>query len=118
MGPLSVLQLGAWSWMLFAYSHEAGFSAAIEETFSGERPCNLCTMIEASTAESNTHSEPAGTIEREFKLLALKLQNCSVIGPPSYQTRYLDHDPVPSSQLQDVSLPPPKWACWSYLVMI
>ena len=118
LGPLSVLQLGAWSWMLFAYSHEAGFSVAIEETFSGERPCHLCTMIEASTAESNTHSEPAGTIEREFKLLALILQNCSVIGPPSYQTRYLDHDPAPSSQLQDVSLPPPKWACWPCLVMI
>lgn len=108
LGPLSVLQLGAWSWMLFAYSHEAGFSTAMEETFSGERPCRLCTMIEESAAESNTHSDPASVMDREFKLLALKLQNAAVIGLPSYQMRYPLHDAVPSRQLQDVNLPPPK----------
>lgn len=108
LGPLSVLQLGAWSWMLFAYSHEAGFSTALEETFSGERPCSLCTMIEASAAESNTHSDPVSVMDREFKLLALKLQNFAVIGLPGFQMRYPHHDAVPGRQLQDVSLPPPK----------
>ena len=108
LGPLSVLQLGAWSWMLFAYAHEASLSTAIEDTFSGDRPCRLCSMIEASAAESSTHSDPTATLEREFKLLVLTLQKASVIGPSSHQARYFEHDPEPSSQLQLVSLPPPK----------
>lgn len=94
--------------MLFTYAHEAGISTAIEATFSGERPCRLCTMIEASTSESSAQTDQATTVEREFKLLVLNLQDGSLAGPESYQIRYPDHDAVPSNQLQDVSLPPPK----------
>jgi hypothetical protein len=65
-------------------------------------------MIEESAVESNTHSDPASVKDREFKLLALKLQNAAVIGLPSFQMRYPLNDAVPSRQLQDVNLPPPK----------
>ena len=108
LGPMSLLQLGAWSWMLFAYSHEAGLSTAIEDTFSGERPCRLCTMIEASAEESSAHTGPNVTFEREFKLLVLALQSASVSSPSGYRARYFEHDAKPCSQLQFVSLPPPK----------
>jgi hypothetical protein len=105
---MSLLQLGAWSWMLFAYSHDAGLGTAIEDTFSGERPCRLCKMIVSSAEESRAHTGPTVTLEREFKLLVLALQSTSVSSPSGHRARYFEHDAKPCSQLQFVSLPPPK----------
>ena len=94
--------------MLFAYAQGAGFSSAIEETFSGDRPCRLCAMIEASTSESSESTDFMVSVEREFKLLILTLQNNLKLGLQRYQACYMEHLIVPSRLLSDVSLPPPK----------
>lgn len=40
------MQVYAWSNMLSAYSKESGLLQGAKDTFSGERPCELCCKIE------------------------------------------------------------------------
>lgn len=69
-GPLALLQLGAWSWMLVSYSQDTSLKQAIKETFGDERPCDVCRVID--TAEQNqqsTTSELPNTKLKEIKLM-------------------------------------------------
>lgn len=47
VGPLAILQLGAWTWMIASYSQDSSIEQAIQETFSDERPCQMCRIIDA-----------------------------------------------------------------------
>lgn len=69
-GPLAVLQLGAWTWMIASYSQESSLQQAVEETFSGERPCAMCCMItEVEETEQQEAPEPQRTKAKDLKLI-------------------------------------------------
>ena len=70
VGPLALLQMGAWAWMLTNYAQEDSFEQAVQDTFSGERPCHLCTFIKE--AKGDAPQTPAGiqqTEAKDFKLI-------------------------------------------------
>jgi len=50
-GHWAVLQGVAWTQMLWDYSREASFQQALQMTFSGEAPCDLCESISEKRAE-------------------------------------------------------------------
>lgn len=54
-GSHSIIQIYAWSKMLASYSQETNFSQALVDTFSGEKPCDLCEKISAS--KSTNHDD-------------------------------------------------------------
>lgn len=68
-GPLLLLQLGAWSWMLASYSQQSSLEQAIIETFGGNRPCEVCKFIQETNAESFPLSEQKPKNIQGFKLL-------------------------------------------------
>ena len=43
-----VLQSVAWTGMLFDYSHGASLTEAVQKTFDGKHPCQLCRTIEGA----------------------------------------------------------------------
>jgi len=56
--------------MLASYSQENGLEQAIIETFGGERPCELCKIIEQSDAQSSEDRSKLPTQEKqEIKLM-------------------------------------------------
>lgn len=58
-GPLGLLQGYAWCTMLVDYSRESGWSQAVRDTFSGEKPCQLCRKIESTRQSAPTEPAPA-----------------------------------------------------------
>ena len=70
VGPLAILQLGAWSWMLASYSQESSLEQAIRETFGSERPCSMCQIIDAVEQEQSGGNEGKATFKTgDFKLI-------------------------------------------------
>lgn len=45
VGPLALLQIGAWAWMVTSYSQESSLKEAFRDTFGGDRPCEMCRFI-------------------------------------------------------------------------
>ena len=69
-GPLALLQLGAWAWMLTSYSQEGSFEQAIIETFGDEHPCDICIVIDFI---EKTESSKGATQRAENKDIKLML---------------------------------------------
>jgi hypothetical protein len=46
-----VLQTVAWTQMLVVRSMGSGFAAAVQTTFDGEHPCNLCVAVQEGTEQ-------------------------------------------------------------------
>lgn len=55
-GPYSLMQVYAWTGMLVSYSKTEGFLKGAKDTFSGEKPCELCSKI-AAAREGEMESE-------------------------------------------------------------
>ncbi len=56
-GPYSLMQVYAWTNMIFDYSKETSFSQAVTDTFSGEKPCCLCKKITAAKAADDKNQK-------------------------------------------------------------
>ena len=61
-GPKSLLQGVAWSSMLISYSLEDGLEQGFADTFSGERPCDMCRFISADDQQPDNAASPANPI--------------------------------------------------------
>jgi len=72
-GHWAVLQTVAWAQMLRDYSQESGLAAAIQQTFSGERPCSMCVNI--AQGQQKESQSPA------FVSLAKKLEGVPAAVP-------------------------------------
>jgi hypothetical protein len=70
-GPYPLIQGYAWATMLASYSQEKGIVRAAQDTFSGEKPCDICHWI-----AKNRQPNPDGTPEPltpSRSILTLKL---------------------------------------------
>jgi hypothetical protein len=52
VGPLAILQMVAWTGMVWNYSKDQSVVQAVADTFSGERPCELCMSIQEMREEA------------------------------------------------------------------
>lgn len=67
---LALTQTAAWAGMLSDYGNQTGsFREAVEMTFGGDYPCELCSLVKESTPATNQDSKPA--IEEASKILLL-----------------------------------------------
>jgi hypothetical protein len=62
-GHLVLIQGVAWSKMLIDYSKQTSFGVAIQETFDGEHPCEICKKVEIESKKQQ---------KQETKLLDIK----------------------------------------------
>jgi hypothetical protein len=104
-----VLQVVAWGTMLWQYSAQSGLSVGFADTFSGDKPCDLCRIVQNSENEQNT--PPDFTIQ--FTQLLLPPPEASACAAPlspcvdAAKTAYSGSDgSVNGSDLD----PPPKAA--------
>ena len=51
VGPKSLMQVSAWGIMIADYSQEGTLRSAVKDTFSGERPCDMCASLSEVTVE-------------------------------------------------------------------
>ncbi len=110
-GPLALLQIGAWTWMLATYSQESHLGQAVRETLGGERPCEMCKAISA-VSESEEEGEPASMRSRTADLLLMPVfgRALAVIAPPASLAGEAPPLPEPRSASRTVPKPPPRSA--------
>ena len=109
-GPLALLQLGAWAWMLTSYSQERSFEQAIIETFGDERPCDVCIVIDLLEKNESHKGETQRAENKEIKLmLGLGRAIEMVVPSRAYEPKVT---PVfePENARLSVPTPPPKVA--------
>lgn len=52
-GHWAVLQSVAWGTMIANYSKSSSLASAVQETFSGKKPCRLCHVVEEGRKQEN-----------------------------------------------------------------
>jgi hypothetical protein len=84
-GPYSLMQGYAWVGMLVSYSQQDGLIKATKDTFSGEKPCELCCKIaDARDSEPETKAPVAPVSSFSGKLIQEILPpRETVMRPPS-----------------------------------
>lgn len=112
VGPMALLQLGAWAWMLTSYSQESNIEQAFKETFSGERPCEMCRVIESvQEADESSDSDPFTSETKSLKLM-LGLERAIIVPEPrSVRVDRLSAQTCYVSAEQGVPTPPPRSRC-------
>jgi hypothetical protein len=69
-GHLALLQTYAWTSMIVEYSGISSVSEAVEKTFDGEHPCELCKVVEKSKHEDKEQQMLKSEIKIEMLLPA------------------------------------------------
>lgn len=107
VGSQFFLQIGAWSWMLVSYAQDSSLELAVRDTFSGERPCAMCTAI-SSTRESEPESTTAPQRAEDLRLLLCPTEQIGY-GTASADLKYSSAALLgPAAGLASVPVPPPK----------
>lgn len=107
VGAQFFLQIGAWGWMLVSYSQESSLEQAVRDTFSGERPCAMCTAI-STTREKEP--EPGAAPQRAEELRLLPCPSVQIdFGTASSQLKYSSGELLRLlAGFSRVPVPPPK----------
>ncbi|MFT5837333.1 MAG: hypothetical protein ACI9ZV_000838 [Candidatus Azotimanducaceae bacterium] len=108
-GPLALLQLGAWGWMVASYSQESSFEQAIIETFGDQRPCDVCRVIDSveATQSSNTAQRSEN---KDIKLMLGLGRAVQLIVPTQAYQPKATVVCKPENALLAVPTPPPRTA--------
>ncbi len=113
-GHWYAMQFYAWITMIQKSTPEVGFTVAVTETLSGEKPCEMCRNIRAAKQQEHRPDKemPSQTSLKIKKSETLMLTfHCFV--PPGNFSRtpvLVDSLATPRSLVQDVSVPPPQWS--------
>ena len=105
----SLVQAFAWSTMLADRAPERGLAEAIESTFSGEEPCEMCRALAES--ESEPAQEPvAPHVEEIVKLLSpgVPVRSTRVNPPGKIWIGYESLTEAHHSEIMEVPTPPPR----------
>lgn len=109
VGPLALLQLGAWAWMLTSYSQESSFEQAVRETFSGERPCEMCKLVETVQENEGETSYPLNQNEqKDLKLVQSHWAHLHLQPPQPRRSHTHGQSRNYENPDQPVSSPPPR----------
>jgi hypothetical protein len=108
-GPLALLQLSAWAWMVTSYSQESTWEIALKETFGGSRPCKLCEFIsEVASEKKETPATSGNTETKDLKLLLGLSKPVWVPPPPKPHTSLPFEETSIENPLLETSSPPPR----------
>ena len=109
-GPLALLQLGAWAWMLTSYSQEESFEQAIIETFGDEHPCDVCIVIDLIEKTESSKGETQHVENKDIKLMLGLCRAVEMVVPSRAYEPKVTAVCKPENAHQLVPTPPPKVA--------
>ena len=109
-GPLALLQLGAWAWMLTSYSQEESFEQAIIETFGDEHPCDVCIVIDLIEKTESSKGTTQRAENKDIKLMLGLGRAIEMVVPSRVFEPKVTAVCRPENAHQLVPTPPPKVA--------
>ena len=108
-GPLALLQFGAWGWMLVSYSSQDTFQQAVIDTFSDDRPCDMCRIIDALEVVED-ELPPIQIGQEEIKLMLGLARPIIIPAPNAKPQQWCIRVCEPDNALPVVPTPPPRAA--------
>jgi hypothetical protein len=105
-GHWAALQMVAWTGMLWSYSSEASIITAVEKTFSGQNPCELCKTI--SKGRSSEQDEPKKIVHEWVKVDAVLESNPKPVELSFAEMNWRPIGLVGELRLEDPPVPPPR----------
>ncbi len=105
-GHWLALQSVAWSGMLVHYSREASLVVAVEKTFSGRNPCEMCKGIEEEKKKEQRAPQVAAG-----KLELFHVTEHAWVWPAAAPHTWGDADvQVAGTRVEQPAVPPPRFA--------
>ena len=109
-GPLALLQLGAWAWMLTSYSQEGAFGPSIMETVGDERPWDVCIVIDLLEKNESSKGETQRAENKDIKLMLGLGRAIEMVVPSRAYEPKVTAVCKPENAHLSVPTPPPKVA--------
>jgi hypothetical protein len=106
--PWTLLQSAAWFGMLISYSRVASLSKAIEMTFDGEHPCQLCKYVRQGQQEEREQKPITNCSDTKFQLALPPVAVVCFYPPSPHQVYQLPQ--FPGQRLLRPPTPPPRLA--------
>lgn len=92
------LQTAAWVGMTIDYSQKDCLLVALQKTFDGKHPCQLCHLLSKETKSEK---------KKDFKLIQVKLEFLAQVEEPPLNPPAFPRVVVPGLKLLSRSEPPP-----------
>jgi hypothetical protein len=105
-GHWLVLQSVAWSEMIVEYSRTTNLTVAVEKTFDGEHPCELCKQIQ--TGKRNEQRRDAQVIAGKLEFFYLATP--ALVLPEQVGWLQSVLDDFSDARAEQPSVPPPRFA--------
>jgi hypothetical protein len=105
-GHWAALQVVAWTGMLWTYSSEGSLITAVEKTFDGQHPCDLCKTIAKS--RSSEEKAPARAPLQLAKIDAVVLTESGMAEPVFGETNWSPVTVHGEMRLETPPVPPPR----------
>ena len=105
-GHWTLLQSAAWIGMAVNYSKSDPVSVALEKTFDGKHPCQLCTLVKKGKAAEQKHNFQKLDIKFEFLTVA---GTCGLFPPRPFR-HFTPQPERVDSRADSPLLPPPRVA--------
>ncbi len=107
-GHWAVLQSVAWVKMVVDYSQTDTVTVALEKTFDGAHPCNLCNVV--SKGRAAEQSSPLAKDVLKLKFEAILAPIAGLLPPRSVPAQFFVVASLPSDAFFSTPVPPPRRA--------
>ena len=109
---LLLLQVIAWSGMFVSNIGEHDLAEAVDRTFNGEYPCELCERVQEAVEGSRERDDeaPAGRGGDEFRIHLLEVGRVCVVHPGGDRSPWLSPAMDADIRPNRPAVPPPRIA--------
>ena len=108
IGPKSLMQISAWGVMIVEYSEGSTLGSAIEDTFSGNRPCDMCISLSKTPSEKPDLLLSQGMILKNMLLFFVDESDAASFRPVGGLISFSDRDVFVPKVFNELETPPPK----------
>jgi hypothetical protein len=105
-GHWALLQSAAWMGMIYNYSHRSTVAEAIDKTFSGKFPCQLCKLVRAGKVAEKVQD----IVKPEQKFDFSFVVGPQWLFPPKPSRQFIPTDFASLARLEAPQTPPPRLA--------
>jgi hypothetical protein len=105
-GHWAVLQTVAWATMIVDYSRDGALTEAVQKTFDGRHPCQICTEIQKSRQSEKKHE----ALQLLKKIELFDQHNAGFIFPSAISLSLTISNSFSEARSYAPSVPPPRVA--------
>ena len=105
-GHWAVLQTFAWATMIVDYSRDGALTEAVQKTFDGRHPCQICAEIQKSRQSEKKHE----ALQLLKKIELFDQHNTGFIFPSALSSLPMISDTFSETRNCAPSVPPPRAA--------